>query len=62
MDNGLLLIASVIGVIIGSLITIVSLALLRKDAPRQEEEATLTLTLKDAPIKKKPGRPKKVKI
>ena len=61
MDNGLLLIASVIGVIIGSLITIVSLALLRKDAPKPSGPVIFETPI-EIPAKKKPGRPKKVKI
>jgi hypothetical protein len=61
MDNGLVILASILGVVVGGIVTIVSIALLRKDAP-EYQEPTIVTTPVEVPVKKKPGRPKKVKI
>lgn len=61
MDNRLVILAAILGVVVGGIVTIVSIALLRKDAP-EYQEPTIVATPDDLPPKKKPGRPKKVKI
>ena len=61
MDNGLVILAAILGVVVGGIVTIISIALLRKDAP-EYPEFTIVTTPDDLPPKKKPGRPKKIKI
>ena len=61
MDNGIIILAGIVGVMVGGLVTIVSIALLRKDAP-ECQEPTIVATPDDLPPKKKLGRPKKIKI
>jgi hypothetical protein len=64
MDNSFIILASIIGLVTGSVITIVSIALSRGNGLKDSEpitEPTINPTPIEIPVKRKPGRPKKVK-
>lgn len=61
MVSPFVILAFILGVVIGSVVTIISIALLRSNS-LSSEEPTTTLVVDEQPVKRKPGRPKKVKI